>query len=446
MARAYVWDGGRARYVDEHRHAVDPLALRRDLDLALARTGDLVQRLSEDYRRGRINVTEWELRMRDAVKSAHLYSMAAAAGGWENLTPEHYARVGPVLREQYRRLSRFGGQLRGRQVPTDGRFLRRARMYAESGRGTYHLFERRSHAAAGYDEERNVLGSGDSCAGCIAASERGWVKLGELVPIGSRQCLSACHCHLEFRQTGSTAVPLGAGDEPLSEEVAFAPHHADYRELEVEEARDLVEKSPEYKKWANRLLVNEPEMVGAMAEYRHNDYRIINGLLRGESAEVMASRSSVALPYWQAKATQHLTETIPLIDRTIAGAPGLPQDVVLFRGARSAELAAMVDSGELVGKVISDQAYTSASFAREVAEQFAKKAADAVVFEIETPAGTRLLPMDALFSAGVRGEARKRVQNVGDELEALFQRGTNFRVISTRRDELGRRVVRMRAL
>lgn len=49
--------------------------------------------------------------------------------------------------------------------------------------------------------ERNVLSAGENCNGCIAEDARGWVPLGDLIPIFHRfPCREHCHCHLEFAE------------------------------------------------------------------------------------------------------------------------------------------------------------------------------------------------------------------------------------------------------
>lgn len=785
MARpgAYDWDPARARYTDGAGRAVQLRQTRAALDTALSQSNARVRSLCEDYRRGRISIVDWELGMRREVKVTHLYSMALGAGGWPNVNQAHYDRVGPAIRDQYKYLSRFAGQLRRRERGTDGRFFSRAADYVQAGRGTYHKLERYTQRQAGNNEEQSVLGAADHCSSCVNEAARGWVSIGTLIPVGSRRCLSRCHCHIEY-QVRPVAAVAGLDEDPefafyhenaiataddrvryaqgrldwmagpvppgwkaeewaakrgldipkfqadleawrkigtelrsydgphtvkklkesvpkvatrtstysnyredlfyvidkqakkaakevvkasvkearsallergatyvpaatIEEAVAFAermgvrltveggraelldlandanaalvdvwqargkmpkalrivdevPDHpnvyglydpnndtvyihtrvatAKYREemawhhssgffssparrstvdhelahaahwhtprvrgeiwmSELTEAeariirsqvsrygatdaselvaevysgviggktyseevmaiyrkyrgpnipvlrgahltsgvpgevpvppvrvavrsfpaaaqeavdedlvalRDLVEKSPEYRAWARQL----GDDAGAVSEYRQAYYSLINGVLRGQDlAEVVAKSKHFAWsPALRPTIQRMIDEVAPAVERAIAGVPGLPFETTLYRGARSMDLVRLIDSGEIVGKVISDKAFTSATFSRQVGARFAGRGKDAVLFEIETPAGTKVLPMDALFPTGLRGAARSKIQNKGDELEALFQRGTNFRVLSTRVNVNGVRVVRMRVL
>lgn len=854
MARpgAYDWDPARARYTDGAGRVVQLRQTRAALDTALSQSDARVRSLCEDYRRGRISIVDWELGMRREVKVTHLYSMALGAGGWPSVNQAHYDRVGPAIRDQYKYLSRFARQLRRRERGTDGRFFSRAADYVQAGRGTYHRLERYTQRQAGNNEEQSVLGAADHCSSCVNEAARGWVSIGTLIPVGSRRCLSRCHCHIEYQvrpvaaagsgddpefafyhenaiataddrvryaqgrldwmagpvppgwkaeewvakrgldipkfqadleawrkigtelrsydgprtvkklkesvpkvatrtstydsyradlfyvidkqakkaarevlkatvkttrsallERGATYIPVDTVEEVIEfarrmgvemsiqggraellqvandanaalvdvwqargkmpravrivddvpdhpnvyglydpnndtvylhtriaddkyrtervwehgsgfkssasprhtvdHELAHAAHWhtsgvrgeiwqtklteaeeriirarvsrygatdasemvaevysgvingkvyddevmAIYRKYkgpnipvgktthltaelgvpvppvtdavpttttaggvrtvinqqsvyrmndeqlfrwfkslpkedgavvlsrmtagereawsaardrvrdifqtgkykkfstaasaiedlpeDIAAIRDLVEKSPEYRAWVRSL---DGDDIAAVAEYRQAYYSLINGVLRGQDlAEVVAkSKHFTWSPALRPTIQRMIDEVAPAVERAIASVPGLSRDFVLHRGARSAELVRLIDGGDIVGKVISDQAFTSATFSRQVAARFAGRGKDAVLFEIESPTGTKVLPVDALFPAGIRGEARSKIKDKGDELEALFQRGTNFRVLSTRKNASGVRVIRMRVI
>lgn len=133
------------------------------------------------------------------MKSVHLYSTAVARGGWDQVSQGDYARLGPRLKTQYKYLDNFAGQVSRGEVALDGRFLQRADLYGQAGRGTYWQVNSRVHNEAGYTEERNVLNEAEHCDGCLAESARGWVSIGELVPIGERDCHANDRCEIEYR-------------------------------------------------------------------------------------------------------------------------------------------------------------------------------------------------------------------------------------------------------
>lgn len=211
--RRYRWDEAAGRYRQPGGRFVSRLQVRTALDEAIAARGERMRVLAEQLRAREISVPRWELEMRGLIKDVHLYSAAAARGGWAQLTQADYGRVGQRVRFQYERLNRFAGELRRRKnpLPLDGRFLRRVELYAQAGRGTYHAIEGLEMDARGFDEERNIRHAGDSCTGergCIEQSRRGWVPRGTLIPIGQRTCLTSCRCRKRYRnsETGQVAA------------------------------------------------------------------------------------------------------------------------------------------------------------------------------------------------------------------------------------------------
>jgi hypothetical protein len=107
--------------------------------------------------------------------------------------------VGAIVRFHYGRLQRFAEQI-SQGLPLDGRALARVRMYAHAGRQTYHAIETQVVFAAGFTEELNVLHpTAEHCAQCVELAAKGYVPLGTHPRIGTRTCLTADQCHMEYR-------------------------------------------------------------------------------------------------------------------------------------------------------------------------------------------------------------------------------------------------------
>jgi hypothetical protein len=210
--RRYTWDGRRYRSALTGRY-VSPREVRTALDTALRNTQPLARMLADDLRAGRVSRQEWAVRMRELVRSTHLMSSAAARGGWAQMTPEAYGQVGAAVREQYRYLDPFIAEVEA-GLPLDGRFTARAAMYAQAGRNTFHRAERAVMLGQGMREERNVLDrEAVHCEGpnsCPEQSARGWVPIGNLLPVGSRLCITACRCRMEYRADGPLNEPARA--------------------------------------------------------------------------------------------------------------------------------------------------------------------------------------------------------------------------------------------
>ncbi len=67
----------------------------------------------------------------------------------------------------------------------------------------------RSHAkAAGYGEERRVLGDALHCEDCPPLAALGWQPIGTLPMIGDTECGGHCHCHFEYRGVSQKATPV----------------------------------------------------------------------------------------------------------------------------------------------------------------------------------------------------------------------------------------------
>lgn len=198
---AYTWNVGAARFRDESGRFVARSTVRHGLDETLRSAAAEVVTLSERLQAGTIALAEWRAEMAREVKNAHLAAATLAKGGWAQMTPADYGRAGAVIKEQYGLLGQFAAQIEsGEQLMTG--VANRSSLYLEAARPTYHAVERREMQVRNVAEERSVLGFADHCAECIEQAELGWQPLGEMVPIGSRECGPRCACETDFR--GST--------------------------------------------------------------------------------------------------------------------------------------------------------------------------------------------------------------------------------------------------
>lgn len=201
----FWWDAEAGQYRDARGRFISRVRIRRILDLALADVAQRFRGHTNALRTGKLSLEDWRTLMRQDMKLVHLWSTALARGGWAQLTPSDYGRAGNLLRRQYQYLEGFVDDLASGRV-IDGRAVRRSALYAVAGRDTYHRTERLVMRDLGYMQERNILGDADHCAGCIEATEQGWVDLGTLRPIGTRDCLTNCKCYLEYRKVKVTSA------------------------------------------------------------------------------------------------------------------------------------------------------------------------------------------------------------------------------------------------
>lgn len=164
--------------------------------------------LARDMAAQRITLGQWQERMAAEIKSLHVATAMAGAGGMGQMKPRDYGRVGARLKFEYDRLERFAGQLADGQV-TERQLLNRVEMYVASGHTTHEAARFDQAVDAGYSYESNVLGRREHhCKttpekprpGCLDQTARGRVPLGTLVPVGERQCLSRCGCGIAYHR------------------------------------------------------------------------------------------------------------------------------------------------------------------------------------------------------------------------------------------------------
>lgn len=188
-----AWDAASARYRDtDTGQWISRAAVRREVDQSLANLVRLTDTLADDLRAGRISLNTWRSEMRDVIKQTQLGTSAIAKGGLDQMTLADFGRVGQKIRTQYAYLDNWVQQIQAGR-PLGAEVEARSRQYLRAGRSTFLALEAEDMADRGY-WARSVTRPGEHCAECLAEEARGLVPASSIVPIGSRQCLSNCHC------------------------------------------------------------------------------------------------------------------------------------------------------------------------------------------------------------------------------------------------------------
>lgn len=198
MTEQYAWDRASRRYRNRATGRFLPLnTVARELERYIASSGTVMDDLTRRLQLGDLPLATWHEQMMREVKMVHLNASIVAHGGRAQMAPADYGLAGRIIRDQYGFLRTWAGQIESGTAPLDGRLISRARLYAQAANGTYATVRARDMRAAGFRFERNVLQPGENCAGCRAESSRGWVRIGELIPVGRRRpCLVNCRCVL----------------------------------------------------------------------------------------------------------------------------------------------------------------------------------------------------------------------------------------------------------
>jgi hypothetical protein len=206
-----TYDRRLGRYRDERGRLISEARVRLAVDTVADAASDRMADLTERMARGDLTLRRWQAEMMRTIKVSHVAAGVAASGGRAQMTPASYGFLGAEIRTQYGYLRNFADGIASEAVPLDRRAVARAGMYGQHARVTYEAVRARDAAGQGVTEERNVLHALESCRECIGLSRQGWVALGSLPPIGSRQCLSRCRCTITRRRLArSSPAPIRA--------------------------------------------------------------------------------------------------------------------------------------------------------------------------------------------------------------------------------------------
>jgi hypothetical protein len=171
----------------------DAEALAADLAHEAARPVAKAPRLVAD------RVAAFFASARRTIATAGLAATLALRGVPE-LPPEDRAALAAAVAEQEGFLAQFHAAVLAGSQPPDGTLAARAEQYGRSAWAMAHRVDQAAAARAGRRQVRSQLGPADqSCPGCVAEAEKGWVDIGGLVPIGSRECKSSCRCSYLYR-------------------------------------------------------------------------------------------------------------------------------------------------------------------------------------------------------------------------------------------------------
>ncbi len=199
----YRWNAKTRQYIDQRGRFVGRAVIRQQLDRAIDRSADRMVGLAQQLRDGAITLADWQVSMMKEIKAVNIAGALLERGGWFQMTTADFGRVGRIIRGEYEFLRNFAQQLASGKQKPDGTVIRRARAYAGAARSTYYRFVQNAWAAKGFDLERSILTPADHCDDCVAEDKRGYQPIGEVTPVGSRQCLTNCRCRMGYKSSAT---------------------------------------------------------------------------------------------------------------------------------------------------------------------------------------------------------------------------------------------------
>lgn len=200
----FRYNAAAKRYIGSNGRFVKVERIRGALDAFITGTVEQIEVISTQLLSGEISLAQWQTEMMLHVKNANLAGASLERGGWYNMSQADFGKMGQKIRGEYEYLRTFANQIEAGTQPLDGRLVQRARLYGEQSRVSYYEFASDSAKKDGFAEEKSILTPSESCGECIQEASRGWVPLGDLIPIGERECLSNCNCYMQYRKAGET--------------------------------------------------------------------------------------------------------------------------------------------------------------------------------------------------------------------------------------------------
>jgi hypothetical protein len=171
---------------------------RRLLHGVVAAVRPVVLSVTDALIAGNLRLSGWFRAMRDALVPGY-FAGALAVLDDPDPPPADVAAIVAEANRQVGYLGRFRDEIATASHLLGPATLARAEMYSGAAWAVGMNVQRAEKTRDGLRQERNILGPSDSCRGCIEETLRGWVNVGELVPVGSRLCLSRCRCSYDWR-------------------------------------------------------------------------------------------------------------------------------------------------------------------------------------------------------------------------------------------------------
>ena len=201
----YRWEpsagvSGRYRDATTGRYA-SGATVRRELDRYLD-AADPAKALAEALRGRQVSLADWEIAMRRHIKNTHLNAIAMERGGWANLTPVDFGRVGQIVREQYAYLKGFAADIASGKQRLDGTLGVRAKLYSQAGRNSYYR-SKAANMSGKVTHQMSVRSARDSCWQCRELDRKVFRIDDTSFPLpGRRVCNHNCQCHLAYLTLG----------------------------------------------------------------------------------------------------------------------------------------------------------------------------------------------------------------------------------------------------
>lgn len=158
--------------------------------------------LTTAFYEGRMSQASFIEQMQTEQKRLTLQNSSLGAGGWDQMLPKDFGRVGASLKQDYQRIIGTASDIADGKV-TLAQALARVNSYVGIARTQFFLAEKdrvqRSSISMIIIWRRLLAGGGKSCASCVSYYDTGWA-LEIPMPGESCECGGNCRCRVEHQE------------------------------------------------------------------------------------------------------------------------------------------------------------------------------------------------------------------------------------------------------
>lgn len=198
--KPYRWNAGAGRYIDpDSGRFVPKQAEVRALDERITAGIDQVRAVTVGVLEGAVSVEDWQTAVAVELRRMHTQAAALGRGGWQQMTPRDWGRIGRALRDEYAYLRGFAEALAGGNL-SEAQVNARLTLYVNGIWSSYWKGAAGAMQGAGMTEERRILTPAEHCKDCEGYAAQGWQPLGSLPEPGEGSvCGHNCRCIKVYR-------------------------------------------------------------------------------------------------------------------------------------------------------------------------------------------------------------------------------------------------------
>ena len=204
----YRWDPTGHRFRDaETGRFVSFTRVRSVQEELITSSRAYISGVAEQVSAGEISTDAWAAVMKQEIKDEYIRQAMLGRGGYLQMTPSDWGKVGSQIKEQYKYLRGFIDEVAAGKVPP-GMVDMRAQMYINSAREAFETANQKVQTEAGFDLEHWDLDSSvENCPSCQEFAAMGWVKIeddpynGAFPGSGNTECKTSCHCSISYMKS-----------------------------------------------------------------------------------------------------------------------------------------------------------------------------------------------------------------------------------------------------